>query len=129
MPEPGLREPMWRAHYQGTLLKDFHLGGLQTDFLRLLVRQARADGFRPVLFIMPVTPIHRGFFPPGEYAAYLAHVAGVAALEGVPLVDLDSALGLGVESFVDTHHLRFSAVAPATVELTQRGVLPSLAGP
>jgi len=53
----------------------------------------------------------------------------VAAVEGVPLVDLDTALDLPVEAFVDTHHLRFSAVAPATVQLTERGALPSLAGP
>ena len=38
--EPGLREPMWRAHYQGTLLKDFHLGGLQTAFHAMEARGA-----------------------------------------------------------------------------------------
>lgn len=128
VPEPGLRESMWRTHYQGTLLKDFHLGGVQTDILRLLLRRARSDGFRPVLFSMPVTDIQRGFLPPGTHASYLAHVANVAALEGVPFVDLDSMLKLPVSAFVDTHHLRFGSVVPVTVELTQRGVLPRLAG-
>jgi hypothetical protein len=127
-PEPGLREGMWRTHYQGTLLKDFHLGGVQTDLLRLLLRRARSDGFRPVLFCMPVTEIQRAFLAPGEHASYLAHVATVAALEGVPFVDLDSALRLPLTAFVDTHHLRFGSVAPVTVELTQRAVLPRLAG-
>ena len=40
----------------------------------------------------------------------------------------DSLLKLPVTAFVDTHHLRFSSVAPVTAELTQRAVLPRLAG-
>lgn len=122
--EPNLREGMWRTHYQTVLLMDFELGGVQTDFLRLLVRRIRADGFRPVLYCMPVTEIQRGFYAPGDYARYLRHVGEVAAEEGVPFVDFDSTLGVPLEAFTDTHHLRVSAVPLMSRELAERALLP-----
>jgi hypothetical protein len=126
--EPGLRVPMWERHYKGKMLKDYTLGGVQTEHLRQLVRRVRADGFRAVLFNMPVTGIQRGFFAEGDYARYLQHVRAVAAEEGVAFVDLDSALELPQDAFVDTHHLRYGAVAGTTREVALRVLLPAFRG-
>ena len=82
-----LEAAMWKKRYRELLLRDYRLGGVQTEVLVQLIRQIRGDGFEVVLFIMPTTDIHKSFFAPGQYESFLAHLGGLAAREGVPLVD------------------------------------------
>lgn len=87
------------------LLRDYKLGGRQTIATRYLIRRAQEDGWTPVLYAMPITPMHRGFFEPGDYQAFLAQTKRIAAEEGVAWVDLDTGHSIERRNFFDTHHL------------------------
>jgi len=102
---PDLDVGQWSGHYRNRLLADFHLGGRQTRYLRLIIRQVREDGFTPLLYLLPVTPLHRTFYSGEEYEAFLAHTRLLAREEEVQFIDLDSGHGLGRQAFRDTNHL------------------------
>ena len=94
---------------------------------RRLIRQAREDGFLPVLYVLPITDIHRGFYEPGDYEAFLRHVAALARSEGVRWVDFDTSGEFGRGDFHDTNHLRARTTVRMAELFADRVVLPSLA--
>lgn len=68
----------------GAYVRDFHLGGTQTEALRGLVRRLRAAGAAPVLVDAPLSAWYRSGMIHGEEAAYLAHLRAFAEAEDVP---------------------------------------------
>jgi hypothetical protein len=104
----------------GAYVRDFHLGGSQTEALRSLVRRLRAAGVTPVLVDAPLSAWYRSGMIHGEEAAYLAYLRAFAEAEDVPAFALPlSEWGLGeADYFVkagrfDGHHI-------ASVEGRQR---------
>lgn len=95
----------WSEHYRMRLLADYHLGGRQSRYLRLIIRQAREDGFTPLLYLLPVTPLHRTFYFGDGYQEFLTHIRLLAREEGVQLIDLDSDHTLDLHAYRDTNHL------------------------
>lgn len=125
LPDRGARHI--RAKYRARHLRDYRLGGVQTRFLVDLIRLVRSDGLRPVLYVMPISELHRGFYGPGEYAAFRAHLRSVARREGVRLLDLDAAQRLGPDSFQDTHHLTARAAMAFSRDFADAVLWPELA--
>lgn len=95
----------WRKRYENELLEDFRLGGIQTAFLRRLIRQARSDGLITILYVMPVTAVHKTFFAPGLHDEIMDFVRALAVEENVRLVDFDTDHVYPDSAFQDTHHL------------------------
>ncbi|MFH1679438.1 MAG: hypothetical protein ABIH26_02195 [Candidatus Eisenbacteria bacterium] len=133
-----VERPFRRAHpnteqvqekFETVLLRDFKMGGLQTEYLVRLIRQIRRDGFTPALYAMPVTSLHRSFYPGGRYAEFLAHARRVATEERILFVDLDTGHGLDEKAFRDSHHLHSSGAIEVSKRLALRLFLPLLAVP
>lgn len=99
------RESLWRRRYVGHLLVGYSIGELQTEALEHLVDRAREDGFTPILFVPPVTTLHRSFFAPGDYDAFRAHVADFANRKNISLYDFDAVNDFESAEFWDTNHL------------------------
>ncbi len=95
-----------KTRYEDVYLKDFSLGGVQTEYLVKLIRQVRQDGFTPILYLLPVTEVNRGYFPEGTYEKLLDHISLIADREKVLFVDLDSNHNIDLELFEDSHHLK-----------------------
>ena len=100
----------WRKHYTALHLRDYRLGGIQTASLERLFDQARDDGLKPVLYVLPITSAHRGFYPPGEYERLLAHVRRIGRRQRVRVLDFDTDHACELAAFHDTHHLGAGAV-------------------
>lgn len=123
---PGLKRSQWEPVYRNQLLKDYHLGGIQTEFLRRLVRESRLAGLTPVLFVMPITDIQKSFFKPGEFESFLTFLERFAQEERVVWTNLDAELDLPIEAFYDTHHINRDAVPQVSREFARRVLLSVL---
>ena len=121
--EGSLQVGKWRRRYQGELLVDYRVGGVQCDFLRRIIRQARNDGFVPVLYLMPITDIHRGFYILDDYERALEAARRVAEVENVPFIDLDTGHDYPESAFQDTHHLDPSVLDEFSDEFVRRVLL------
>ncbi len=115
-----------RRRFRRHHLKDYAIGGVQTACVRELLAEARADGLKPFLYVMPITAVHRRFFEPGDYAAFRRLAERIAAEEGVPLFDLDRGHALPNAAFLDTGHLHHTAAAGFTRTFVERVLLPLL---
>lgn len=122
----GLHRSMWRPHYRKILLADYTLGGLQTQALERLIELVREDGFRPVLYVLPITEVHRGFYRDDDYERFKHHAAELARRTAVPLVDLDRDVELAEDEFYDTQHVHGGTVAKLSQYFADRVVLPEL---
>lgn len=125
-PPKGLDESRWRDHYTRTLLRDFSVGGVQSEALRGLLQQAHEDGWLAVLYIMPLTELHLGFYADGDYARFLGEVKRIAELEGVPLVDFGSGHRFALDDFHDTHHLKPEHTAALSTAFARQAIEPAL---
>jgi hypothetical protein len=123
---PGLKRSQWEPVYRNQLLKNYHLGGIQTEFLRRLVRESRLAGLTPVLFVMPITDIQKSFFKPGEFESFLTFLERFAQEERVVWTNLDAELDLPIEAFYDTHHINSSAVPKVSREFARRVLVPGI---
>lgn len=94
-----------KTRYERILLRDYHLGGVQTEFLVRLIRRVHDDGGLAVLVIMPITDMHRTFGKHSAFDQFREHSRALAETEGVALIDLDTNHGLPETAFRDTHHL------------------------
>jgi len=121
----GLHRSMWRPHYR-KILADYTLGGLQTRALERLIELVREDGFRPVLYVLPITAVHRGFYRDDDYERFKRHAAELARRTAVPFVDLDRDLELTEDEFYDTQHVHGGTVAKLSGAFARRVVLPEL---
>ena len=121
-----LRERVLRDRYRSQLLREFHLGGIQTEYLGRLVEQIRRDGFYPVAYLLPVTDAHRGFYDAGQYDSVIRHISAIAGREKFVFVDLDSDHRLPRSAFQDTHHLTPETALPFGRTFAERVVLPHL---
>lgn len=117
---PDLEVERWSGHYRNRLLADYHLGGRQTRYLRLIIHQAREDGFTPLLYLLPVTPLHRTFYSEGDHEAFLAHTRLLAWEEEIPFIDLDSGHILNRQAFRDTNHLHLDGARVVSRQLGRR---------
>lgn len=115
-----------RRRFRKHHLKDYAIGGVQTACVRAILAEARADGLKPFLYVMPITETHRRFFEPGDYADFRRLVERLAAEEGVPLFDLDRDHGLPDSAFLDTGHLHHTAAPAFTRTFTDRVLVPLL---
>jgi len=115
-----------RRRFTKNHLKAYRVGGVQTACLRQIIAEARADGLKPFVYVMPVTAIHRGFYEPGDYAEFLRFARRIAEVEAVPFFDLDSNHGLPNERFHDTGHLHHTAATPFSKTLATKALLPLL---
>lgn len=118
----------WGPHYRDELMRRLAQGGLQFHALEKIIALAREDGFQPVMFVMPVTDIHKTFLPPGMWANSVKLVADLAAREHVPLVDFDADGKWGHELFFDTHHMAPVAAPIVSAEFARRVLAPALRG-
>ena len=100
-----LQFDLMRGRYVDKYLLDFELGGLQTELLRRLVQQVRADGLTPFLYVLPVSPMHARFYRGGLRERFLEQTEALAREENVPLYDLGADSGLKNRHFQDTHHM------------------------
>ena len=89
------------------------------EFLVRLLRRVSDDGGLPVLFIMPVTSVHRTFAKHGEFDAFLEHTRAIAEAEGVALINLDTDHNLPLSAFRDTHHLHESGAELVSQRLAE----------
>lgn len=121
---PDLKERRTRKVYQNRILRGYRLGGIRSEYLVRLIRQVHADGLLPVAYAMPLTQLHRSFYPPEKYAAFLRHMRELAEREGFPFVDLDSDHGLPLSDFHDTHHLSSHVVPEFSRRFAERVLLP-----
>ncbi len=122
----GWRTEQWRERYQGRILLDYAVGGVQTEVLRALIRLVKSDGWKPVLYIMPVSDIHLRFYGAGEYDMFLRTVHSVADEEGVALVDFGQDGDFTRDLFRDTHHLNSEGAAILSRRFARRVILPLL---
>ncbi len=95
-----------KTKFKNVYLKDFMLGGVQTEFLKKLVRQIRRDGFTPVLYLLPVAESNRRLFTGEDYSKFLSHLRSVAHEENVQFADLDTGHQIDEELFEDSNHLK-----------------------
>lgn len=131
VPHPGARHAdldaaFWSKHYAEHVLVDFAVGGHQTEALTRLVELVRRDGFEPVLFVMPVTAVHRSFWGPRQLDRAMQQIRDVAARASVPLFDFDSGHALPDEAFFDTHHLTPEAARSLSERFARDVLLPRL---
>ena len=106
-----------RRRYEGELLVDYRLGGVQTEYLVRLVREVRTQGGIPVLYILPVLDVHRTFGKGDEFQRFHDHAHAIASAEDVTLIDLDTDHDLPASAFRDTHHLHESGAELVSREL------------
>ncbi len=119
----------WGPHYKNELMRRLSQGGLQFHALEKIIALAREDGFEPVMFVMPVTDIHKTFLPDGMWARSVALVKGLAEKEKIPLVDFDAdGKWNGHELFFDTHHMAPVAAPGMSAEFARRVLAPALGG-
>lgn len=119
--ERGMRRSHWEPRYRNELLREWGIGGIQTVALRELVAAIRQDGLRVALYTMPISDMHRSFYPDGAYKEYKEGIRSFAAEEGLPLLDLDAGHGLKRTQFYDTHHL-CGSTAPLVSRRLARGL-------
>jgi hypothetical protein len=122
-PGRGIDRQEERAEEEGEMSE---IGETQTEFLRRLVRQATADGFRVVVYLMPVTDRHLQFLPPGMFERGVEHFTTVCREEGVPFVDLHTGNALEPWAFSDTHHLHVTGAEIVSERFAEQVVLPYL---
>lgn len=115
-----LNTAKWRARYRDELLLDFKLGGIQSEMLRRLVAAVQQDGLRVVLYLLPITDIHRGFYAPGDYDRMVAFLERLADHMRVPFVNLDKDHEYTHDDFQDTHHLGPSALERISHDIANR---------
>lgn len=96
----------------GAYVRDFHLGGVQTEAMRGLVRRTKAAGVVPVLLDAPLSDWYRSGMIHGEEAAYLELLRRFGAEEDVAVFALPrEAWGLGEDDYFvkdghfDGHHV------------------------
>ena len=102
---PDLNATRNGERYRGELLANYALGGVQTAYLRRLVRQAQEDGWTVMLYVTPITRTQREFWKPEDFARFSAHLREFAREEGVPVLDFDDGHDFNLGEFFDTHHL------------------------
>lgn len=111
-----------REQYRTSLLKDYALGGIQHDYLRKLVQNAREDGFSIVLFIMPIAEEHREFWRAGQYEEYIAAAEALAAEFDAPLFHFDRDFPMRADEFQDTNHLNEIGAERLSAEFAKRAI-------
>jgi hypothetical protein len=121
-----LAKDFWGPKYQQTYLKNYTLGGWQAQVLAELVKQVRADGFQPVLYIVPITDIHKSFSKPGEQEQFARFIRRLATHLDVPLVDLEEKIRLTDDDFYDCHHICLEGSVRLTPVFVEEVVLPYL---
>ena len=96
----------------GNYVRNFHLGGLQTESLRGLVARLKAAGAVPVLLDAPLSAWYRSGMIHGEEAAYRAQLVALGRSLDVPVFVLPlSAWGLREDDYFaeagrfDGHHI------------------------
>jgi hypothetical protein len=124
-PPEDLSESYWRERYTTHFLSDYQVGGLQTDSLKSLVETIREDGFRPLLYRLPVTDIQRSFYRPEDWDRAKAVLTDFGRREGVDLLDLSAAHHVAPEDWFDTHHIAITGTDDISArfarELLNRG--------
>lgn len=114
----------WRFHYEKVLLKEFAFGNVQFELLKRLVMQVKADGFEPVLYVMPVTDVQKTFWPKGRYEQVMAAVRRWTQESKLPLFDFDAGNAFTHADFFDTHHLTRDAAERISAEFARKVFLP-----
>lgn len=115
-PDDVRRDWLNRVHKQYRKeLKNLHVAAVNDRIYRDALADCRTRGVRAALFVMPESPVYRGWYAPGGRERVAAYLADLSREFGVPVFDASAWID-DEAAFMDGHHV----LGPAAVELSVR---------